>query len=33
MDNAGMMAVIRCSGLRMETHVDAGASEVTMLLD
>jgi hypothetical protein len=33
MDNGGMMAVFRRSGLRMETHVDAGAFEVTMLLD
>ena len=33
MDNAGMMAVFRRSGLPMETHVDAGAFEVTMLFD
>jgi acyl-CoA hydrolase/RimJ/RimL family protein N-acetyltransferase len=32
-ENAGMMAVFRRSGLRMETHVDAGAFEVTMLFD
>jgi hypothetical protein len=33
MDSAGMMAVFRRSGHCMETHVDAGAFEVTMLLD
>jgi acyl-CoA hydrolase/RimJ/RimL family protein N-acetyltransferase len=32
-ENAGMLAVFRRSGLRMETQVDAGALEVTMLFD
>jgi acyl-CoA hydrolase/RimJ/RimL family protein N-acetyltransferase len=32
-ENVGMLAVFRRSGVRMETHVDAGAIEVTMLFD
>ncbi len=32
-ENAGMMAVFRRSGLRMDTHTDAGAFEITMLFD